>query len=261
MHVPFSFRRPLVTRQFLPSLISVLLLFLGVGCDHMPLLNKKPSIDKPLGQVLPGRWRVAYQDKTYDLTFGTHSEMSLTFDVPPQYVERVGAKQFWLGGNYHLDGQRLSCQFTDGRWSELLARIQGVPFRHVDIVSYTQDELTDGEKIPWKRTGPASASQGEAVDLADSTASNASAVSTAPPTAAELTQLKKLRVQQGKLTATYAKLEAKRKSLDPKNTAAVAAFNKDLADYVRQLTDYKAAAANGHAVATVLAPTTLSAAR
>ena len=229
------------------------LLLLGTaGCDRLPMpdwsfLHPKPAV--PLDEVLPGRWKIAYRGNNYTFTFGRHSDVALVADVPQEYRARLGVDQFWIGGNYHVENDHyLNCQFTDGRWAELLAQMKGLEMHHAYIKSYTEDQIVEtcntGD-VAWTRIAKATAVRlGEAIDIADQPpaisdaprAKSATGKAVAgkpgsgrPPTKAE---------QQAKLTALFKQLEEKRKNLNVKDKAAVAEFNQQAADYSRQVAEF-----------------------
>ncbi len=191
-----------------------------------------------LRDTLPGRWRAEYKGQVCVLTFGRHSEVNIVVDVPQEYRARLGTDQLWIGGNYHVENEHsLNCQWTDGRWAEIIAQMGGLPLHQVGIKSYDDNEFVDGEDVKWKNIGHAPAGKsGEAVDIAD----QAPAVNDAPrakkpgnPGGAVPT--KTLYDQQQKLTVLYNQLEIRRKKLDPKDKAALAAFNKAAEDYSREV--------------------------
>ena len=235
-----------MNRAAVPS-ACLLLLLLGTGCDYVPkldlsFLHAKPA--QPLGDVLPGRWKILYKGNTYQLTFGRHADVSLVIDVPPQYRARIGVDQLWIGGNYHVENDReLCCTFTDGRWAELLAQMHGLELHRCGIKSYTEDEIVDGDDAVWKRTAQAAAVRmGEAVDIADQTptvndAPRAKNAAGKPGAAAPASMAER----QANLTALFKRLEEKRKTLKVKDKAAVTAFNQEAAEYSRQVAEFNAA--------------------
>ena len=224
-----------------------LLLLGATGCDRLPMpdwsfLHSKPAV--PLGDVLPGRWKIVYKGNNYMLTFGRHSDVAFVVDVPPQYRARIGVDQLWIGGNYHVENDHeLNCTFTDGRWAELVAQMHGLELHHCGIKSYTEDEIVDGDDAVWKRTAKAASTRmGEAVDVADQapTINDAPRAKTAagkpgarPPAS--------MADRQANLAALFKQLEEKRKTLNVKNKAAVAAFNQEAAEYSRQVAEFNAA--------------------
>ena len=230
-------------------LAACLLPLLGSGCDRVPMPDWSflhPPSATPLGDVLPGRWTGVYKGNTYTLTFGRHADVAYVVDVPQEYRARLGTDQLWIGGNYHVEDNRaINCQLTEGRWAVLLAQMRGLELHHVDIKSYTEDEMVDGQDVTWKRIGKAAAVRmGEAVDLADP-------ASAAPKAARAETAAAKpvaggsgsMAGRQIKLTALFKQLEAERKNLNVKNKAAVAAFNKKAVEYSQQVADFNAATA------------------
>ena len=231
-------------------LAACLLSLLGTGCDRVPMpdwsfLHPKPSI--PLGDVLPGRWKLVYKGNTYTVTFGRHADVALVMDLPQEYRARFGTDQLWIGGNYHVeDDHYLNCQFTDGRWAVLIAQMHGLELHRCGIKSYTEDEIIDSYDVVWKRIAKApDVRMGEAVDVAD----QAPAINDAPrpktaagtPAAAPATG--SMLHRQAKLTALFRQLEEERKSLNVKNKVAVAAFNQKAAEYSQAVADFNAASA------------------
>lgn len=229
-------------------LAACLLSLLGAGCDRVPMpdwsfLHSKPAM--PLGDVLPGRWKILYKGNTYTLTFGRHADVAFVMDVPQEYRARIGVDQLWIGGNYHVENDHvLNCQFTEGRWAVLIAQMHGLEMHHVDIKSYTEDEIVDGEDATWKRIAKASSTRmGDAVDIADQApaindAPRAKSAAGKPGAAAPPASMAD---RQARLTALFKHLEDKRKTLNVKDKAAVAAFNQEAAEYSRQVAAFNAA--------------------
>ncbi len=229
--------------------LSALLPLLCTGCERIPLPDwsflPHQQADKPLKDVLPGRWKATAKGNTCTITFGRHSDVAYVIDVPQGYRARLGVDQLFIGGNYHLESDHaVNCQLTEGRWAEMLAQMKGLELHRIGIKSYSENELLDAEDVTWKRVGPApSQNMGEAVDIADQAPTvndapraRAAAKSGAPPTT--------MYDQQTKLTVLYNQLEAKRGKLNVKDKAAVAAFNKEAAEYARQVAALNAPAAS-----------------
>ncbi len=216
------------------------------------LLPTSGSSNKPpLRDVLPGRWKGEYKGHNFMITFGRHSEVSMVMDVPLDLRARIGVDQLWFGGNYHVENdQVVNCQWTDGRWAEMLAQMGGMPLHQVGVKSYDENEMTDAEDTKWKCIGHAPAGKsGEAVDIAD----QAPAISDAPRAkgAGAPVSSKTLYDQQQKLTVLYSQLEIRRKKLNPKDKNAVAAFNKAAEQYSREVAAFNA---GNRATATPPAP-------
>ncbi len=208
--------------------------YYAFSTDKIPLsglpFQTHKSTDTPLAEVLPGRWKIVEKGLNYQLTFGRHADMNLVVDVPPELRARAGVDQIWAGGNYHVENNSVvNCQLTDGRWAVLIAQMQGLKLHHVGVKSYTQDEVIDVDNASWKRLDHfTSGRTGEALDVADQAPqiSDAPRAKPAPQSASD---------QQAKLTVLYKRLEGKRRQLDPKNKAAVAAFNKEAAAYTQEV--------------------------
>ena len=229
-------------------LAACLLPLLGAGCDRVPMpdfsfLHPKPAV--PLADVLPGRWKAVYKGNTYTLTFGRHADVAVVIDVPQEFRARIGVDQLWIGGNYHVeDNHILNCQFTDGRWAVLIAQMHGLELHRCGIKSYTEDEMIDGDDAVWKRIAKAPDVRiGEAVDVADQnpTINDAPRPKAAVGKPAAASAPASMFDRQAKLTALFKHLEEKRKNLNVKNKAAVAAFNQEAAEYSRQVAEFNAA--------------------
>ncbi len=207
----------------------------------------------PLSDVLPGRWKAEYKGHNYVINFGRHSEASLLVEVPLEYRARLGTDQLWIGGNYHVENDHsVNCQWTDGRWAEMLAQIGGMPLHRVGVKSYDENEFVDGEDTKWKCLGHAPAGKtGEAVDIADQAPTlNDAPRAKGPAGPGGQVATKTLYDQQQRLTVLYNQLETRRKKLNPKDKTAVAAFNKAAEEYSREV-----AAFNGGNPATKAAAT------
>jgi hypothetical protein len=207
-------------------------------------LKTTKKTDKTLAEVLPGRWKLEYKGKKYIVTFGRHNEVSLLIDVPVEYRAALGTNQLWIGGNYHVQSDHdFNCQWTDGRWAEMLAQMGGMPLHRVGIKSYTDDEIIDEEdtKLECMSHAPAG-NTGEAVDIA----AQAPSINDAPRAgqAGQLPGNASLYEEQKKLTILYTRLEEQRKKLTPKNKSGLAAFNKSAEEYSREV-----AAFNSHRTA------------
>ncbi len=194
--------------------------------------------DTPLRDVLPGRWKGEYKGQTYTINFGRHSEASVLVDVPFEYRARLGTDQLYIGGNYHVENDHsFNCQWTDGRWAEMLAQMGGMPLHHVGVKSYGENEFVDGEDVKWKCVSHAPAgNSGEARDIADQApVINDAPRAKQPANPGGAVSTKTLYDQQQKLTVLYNQLETRRKKLNLKDKSAVAAFNKAAEDYSREV--------------------------
>jgi hypothetical protein len=171
--------------------------------------------------------------------------MSFVVDVPQEYRARLGTDQLWIGGNYHVESNHeLNCEFTEGRWAVLVAQMKGLEMHHCGIKSYTRDQIIDGEDVTWTRVGQApSARHGEAIDIADQPPAVNDAPRAKTPAAGAKTK-PSLAEQQSKLTAMFQHLENKRKTLNVQDKVAVAAFNREAAEYSRQVAQLNTGATN-----------------
>ena len=132
-------------------LVAALLLPLclaGCGRPKLPSLfsfaSSSETPAQPLRDVLPGRWSGEYKGQKYLVNFGRHQEVSVVIDVPLEYRARLGTDQLWIGGNYHVENDHgFNCQWTDGRWAEILARMGGIPLHQVGVKSFSADEFVD----------------------------------------------------------------------------------------------------------------------
>ncbi len=224
-------------------------LFLA-GCwrPSMPdwFASKPPA--PPLREVLPGRWTGEVKGHKYLVTFGRHQEVSVVVDVPPQYRSVLGTDQLWVGGNYHVENDHsFNCQWTDGRWAEIIAQMGGMPLHQVGVKNYEENEFVDGEDVHWRCVGHAAAGRGgEAVDIADQVPTVNDAPRAKGPATGPNVATKTLYDQQQKLTVLYNGLEERRRKLNPKDKNALAAFNRAAEQYSREVAAFNSASSGGN---------------
>ena len=245
----------MVTRWLRIGALLALPLF-GTACGRLSFSgwfsSSSSSSDasaRPLRDVLPGRWTGEYKGQKYAVTFGRHQEVSIVLDVPQQYRAALGTDQLWIGGNYHVENDHsFNCQWTDGRWAEIIARLGGMPLHQVGVKSYGENEFVDGEDTKWRCVSHATAGHGgDAVDIADQApVINDAPRAKKPGAPGQSVATKTLYDQQQKLTVLYNQLQERRKKLNPKDKKAMDAFNKAAEDYSREVAAFNNGNAGGN---------------
>ena len=229
---------------------------LGTACGRPSFFGWFSSSDSfssraaksPLRDVLPGRWTGEYKGQKYTVTFGRHQEVAIVLDVPQQYRAALGTDQLWIGGNYHVENDHsFNCQWTDGRWAEIIAQMGGMPLHQVGVKSYGENEFVDGEGTKWRCLDHAPAGRtGEAVDIAAQAPTiNDAPRAKKPGGSGQSVSTKTLYDQQQKLTVLYNQLQERRKKLNPKDKNAVAAFNRAADEYSREVASFNGGTAGG----------------